>query len=296
MLEGALKAYRKDADGPLAERLRFLEGLSAIQSEIQSAERAYALTGPETAREALVTGQPLFLSAPPVLPSGEFVAAVQRVAAYVAEEAGLDEPQAAALREADFAGALTEDRLEHAARSTDVFVAEVAEALGASEGADLKPVTVAYVLISALVPVFSAGAVSALEAVGGVDKKAWTLGMCPVCGSPATIGLTGEGTKLHGAERTLWCGLCHTEWEYDRLRCVRCGNRDTSKLRYTYIEGDPAHRLHLCDVCHGYARFVFADELGIPVSLAVEDAVMAELDAVARSQGYTPAGDPESTD
>ena len=62
-------------------------------------------------------------------------------------------------------------------------------------------------------------------------------------------------------------------------------------LRYTYLEHDPAHRLHLCDECHGYARFVFEDELGKPVSMVVEDAVSTTLDAVARANGYTPEGD-----
>lgn len=291
MLEGALEAYREDADAPLAERLRFLEGLIAIQSELEASVGPHVLPDVETAREGLLTGQPVFLSSPPALPAGEFVAAVQRVAAYIAEKAGLDESQAAALRSADFDGALTEDALQHAVQSTDAFVAQVAQAIGAAEEADLKPVTVAYVLVSALVPFFSAAAVSALGTLGGVDSQAWSLGTCPACGSPATIGLKGESTKLQGGERMLWCGLCHTEWSYERLRCVRCGNRATDKLRYTYIEGDSAHRLHLCDECHGYARIVFADELAKPVSMAVEDAVMAPLDSVAREAGYTAAGD-----
>jgi len=36
---------------------------------------------------------------------------------------------------------------------------------------------------------------------------------------------------------------------------------------------------------------VFVGELGKPVSMVVEDAVTAGLDAVARSEGYTAAGD-----
>jgi len=49
--------------------------------------------------------------------------------------------------------------------------------------------------------------------------------------------------------------------------------------------------VHLCDECHGYTRFMFVDDLGKPVSMVVEDAVTATLDAVASEQGYTATGD-----
>ncbi len=110
-------------------------------------------------------------------------------------------------------------------------------------------------------------------------------------GSAAAMGSMGERTQTQGAQRTLWCGLCHAEWSCERIRCVRCGTRTPSSLRYSYLEGDSVHRLHLCEECHGYARFVFTDELDKPLSMVVEDAVSTTLDAVARTEGYTPEGD-----
>lgn len=294
MLKEALEAYRAEAEGPMAERLRFLQGLAEIQSEITVGD-TLTLPDADTASEAMVTGQPLFLSAPPVLPRDEFITAVDRIATYVADEAGLEEDQAAALRAADFATELTAEALESATHSVDEFVVRMVAALGAGEDAALKPATVAYVLVSAIVPFFSGAASQLLAALPELDLKAWTLGTCPVCGSPASIGFVGESTKLQGGERKLWCALCHTEWTYDRIRCVRCGSRSSDKLRYVHVDGDPAHRVHLCDECHGYAKFVFTDELGKPLSLIVEDAVSTAMDSVALSQGYTPAGDGGAT-
>lgn len=291
MLKGALEAYRTEAEGPMAERLRFLEGLTGLQSDIAVGEGSFTLVDADTAAEAVVTGQPLFLSAPPALPRDEFITAVGRIAAYVADEAGLEPEQADALRAADFAGELTVEAVETAARSVDEFVVRMVAALGAGEETALKPATVAYVLVSAIIPFFSTTASELLKSLPELDLNTWTLGTCPVCGSPASIGFVGESTKLQGGERTLWCGLCHTEWAYDRIRCVRCGSRSSDKLRYVHIDGDSAHRVHLCDECHGYTRFVFADELAKPLSLIVEDAVSTSLDSVALSQGYTPAGD-----
>ena len=291
MLQDAFDAYRVDADGPLSERLRFLEGLVAIQTEVAATATPSAVSDAEVAHEGLLTGQPLFLAAPPTLPRDEFVAAVERIAAYVAQEAGLDEAQAAALRAADFAGAITGERLRDAASSVDLFVAQISAAVGANADADLKPATCAYVVVSALSPFFASGAKAAVESLGGLDKKSWTLGTCPVCGSPATLGVMGESTKEKGSERVLWCGLCHTKWVSERLACARCGNRAADRLRYVHVDGDPAHRLHLCDECHGYLRVVFASDLAKPLSMVVEDAVTATLDGVARNEGYTATGE-----
>jgi FdhE protein len=284
-------AYLQTAKGSDAARLRFLKGIWEIQSRIEAVDRHYDAPDADTAREALVTGQPLFLISAPEVPLAEYADAVSRIARYASEMAGLPAEQAEALRGADFAGGIDQERLAGAARSPEAFVADVATEMGAQPGGPLTPATAAFVLISALVPFLTGPAQSAREALGEFDQSAWGAGHCPVCGAAASMGRMGESMQLKGAERTLWCGLCHAEWGYERLRCVRCGCRNPDKLRYTYVEGDSAHRVHLCDECHGYTRFVFVDDLGKPVSMVVEDAVTATLDAVASEQGYTATGD-----
>jgi FdhE protein len=284
-------AYLQTAEGAEAARLRFLEGLWKIQSRIEAADRSYDAPDPGAAREALLSGQPIFLVSAPEVPLAEYADAVSRIARYASEMAGLPVEQAEALRSVDFTPAIGAERLVDAVCSSEAFVAAVASDVGAQPEGPLTPATVAFVLISALVPFLTGPSARACEALGESDLSAWTTGRCPVCGADASVGRMGESTKMQGAPRTLWCGLCHAEWGYERLRCVRCGGRNPDRLRYTYIEGDPAHRVHLCDECHGYTRFVFVDDLGKPVSMVVEDVVTVPLHAVALERGYSARGD-----
>jgi FdhE protein len=258
---------------------------------VEATDRPYDVPAADAAREALSTGKPLFALSAPEVPVAEYSSAVSRIARYASEMAGLPDEQAKALLGADFAGAIDAVGLSGAVLSPEVFAAQVADAMGVGPDTPLTPATVAFVLISALVPFLTRASQSACSELGGLSQGAWTEGRCPVCGASAALGRMGESTKLKGAERNLWCGLCHAEWDYERLRCVRCGSRNPDVLRYSYIEGDPAHRVHLCDECHGYTKFVFLDDLGKPASMVVEDAVTARLDAVAIEQGYTATGD-----
>lgn len=109
---------------------------------------------------------------------------------------------------------------------------------------------------------------------------------CPVCGGQAAlayIGPTGSG-KPNG--RTLYCAQCGSTWEFERVRCARCGAQNQEHLHYKSIEGDDVHRLHLCDECHGYLRTFFVQDNALqPFAPEVEDAVMAKLDAVAARLG-----------
>jgi FdhE protein len=291
MVKRATDSYLESAEGSAAARLRFLEGLWAIQSGIEAVDRPYDVPEADAARDALVTGQPLFLVSPPDVPLNEYVKAAKAVAAYVCEAAGLPEEQVEALERADLVAAITAERLASAVRTPDAFFSAVAAALGVSKSSPLTYATVAFVLASALVPFLTGPSSRARGALGEADLRTWRSGTCPVCGSAAAMGRMGERSDKQGGERALWCGLCHAEWPYERIRCVRCGARNPGSLRYSYLEGDPVHRLHLCDECHGYARFVFEDELRKPLSMVVEDAASATLDAVARVEGYTPDGD-----
>ena len=283
-------AYLETAEGSDAARLRFLQGLWEIQAVAAAVIRPYHAPAPDVAREALVAGRPIFSVSAPEVPVAEYVDVAKQIARYVSETAGLSAEQSSELLGADLAGAIDADLLTQAVLSPEAFVAEVASRMGLTPESALTPITVAFVLISALVPFLVGPSSVALEA-SEFDFRAWGSGRCPVCGADASMGMMGESSQLQGAERRLWCGHCHAEWSYERLRCVRCGTRNPDVLRYKYVEGDPAHRLHLCEECHGYAKFTFIDDLGKPVSMVVEDAVTAVLEAVAAEQGYTATGD-----
>lgn len=291
LVSRAAEAYLQTVEGSDAARLRFLTGLWEVQADIESAGAPYDPPDAEAAKDALVTGQPLFLVSAPSVPLTAYTDAVARIARYVSEHAGLPAEQADALCDADFAAAIDEHALAGAFRSPDTFVADVADAMGVEPEGTLTAATVAFVLVSALVPFLTGPSRAALGTLSGAGRALWTGGDCPVCGGAASMGRMGESTQMKGAERTLWCGMCHAEWGYERIRCVRCGARNPGKLRYSHLEEDPAHRVHLCDECKGYTRFVFVDEVDKPVSMQVEDAMSAILDVVAADIGYTVTGD-----
>ena len=283
--------HLQTAEGSGAARLRFLGGLWDIQSRIAAVNRPYEAPDAQAGRDALVTRQQLFLVGTPVVSVAEYVDAAARIARYASETAGLSAEQAEALLAVDFSAIVDEERLAGAASCPDGFVAAIADEMAAQPGSALAPATIAFVLASALVPFLVGPAARAVEVLGEIDAGVWAEGRCPVCGSAASAGRMSETTQLMGAQRTLWCGMCHTEWGIERIKCARCGSRNPDVLHYTYVEQDPAHRLHLCDECHGYTKFVFVDDLDTPVSMVVEDAVMTTLDAAALAQGYTATGD-----
>ena len=291
LVRRAAATYLETAVGSDAARLRFLEGLWEIQADIESLARPYAPPPGAEAAEALVNGQTLFALSAPEIPIAAYSDAVDRIARYTGERAGLPAEQADALKSTDFSAVLNEERLAGAIHSPDAFVAQVVSDLGAHPSGPLTPATLAFVLISALVPFLVGPSEAALSALGVFDRRAWGHGRCPVCGAAASLGRMGESTSLKGAERVLWCGVCHAEWGYERIRCVRCGTRNPDKLRYSHLENDPAHRIHLCDECHGYAKFVFVNDLRKPLSMVVEDAVTTTLEEVALGNGYTATGD-----
>ncbi len=106
---------------------------------------------------------------------------------------------------------------------------------------------------------------------------------CPCCASEATLAYVGPTDASDGNGRRLHCSQCGCDWEFERIRCPRCGTRREESLRYVSLEGDDAHRLYVCDECGGYVRTRFVDPATLlPFSPEVEDVVMATLDAVAQ--------------
>jgi FdhE protein len=115
----------------------------------------------------------------------------------------------------------------------------------------------------------------------------WERGHCPTCGSWPLLG------EFRGLEQTrfLRCGLCAAEWEFPRLQCPFCGERDHRQLGYLSVEGeDVRYRAATCDVCRGYVKMVSTlSRLGGP-SLLVANVSTLHLDLAAADRGYvTPA-------
>ncbi len=111
---------------------------------------------------------------------------------------------------------------------------------------------------------------------------------CPVCASPAGVARVGGGGKTKGRSRTLWCPQCGCVWDFERVRCARCGTQNQGHLHFFNVEGDDNHRIQTCDECGGYIRTVYEEDDPLknlyPFSFEVEDVLMARLDLIAYRQ------------
>ncbi len=119
--------------------------------------------------------------------------------------------------------------------------------------------------------------------------------LCPACGSAPMMAHVGGVTSSSGRGRLLVCPQCGATWEFERVRCTRCGTQNQGHLHYYNIEGDDPHRIATCDECGGYMRTLFSeDQLGELCSYEVEDVVMAKLDAVAQNPRLAGGNDQKS--
>ncbi|OAI54497.1 hypothetical protein AYO44_14860 [Planctomycetaceae bacterium SCGC AG-212-F19] len=193
---------------------------------------------------------------------------------------------ALAQRRADAAPALA-----HAIRSGKLAIADLASAvlarqpekiheIAGSLGLDvsLTGSVVSLTLFPVLVPI-QAG----LESL--VSSGAWAEGYCPVCGSYPKLG------EFRGLEqiRFLRCGLCAAQWQFPRLRCPGCGQRDHRQLGYLHVEGEENKwRAAICEECRQYVKMVSTLTPLTPLQLLVTDVATVHVDLLAADKGYSP--------
>jgi formate dehydrogenase maturation protein FdhE len=115
-----------------------------------------------------------------------------------------------------------------------------------------------------------------------LDDAADLPGTCPACGNPPRLSLlSGEGGR-----RKLACGMCRTEWPYQRIGCPFCGCVDQGRLRYFTVDGEPDRAVEVCDGCRRYLKQVRLAKEGDQVSPLDLDVGSARLDVLARREGY----------
>ena len=209
--------------------------------------------------------------------------AIERLVRCMDYQGALAPEASAALAGRDWAKVVGSPVLQTAGAQPGAWLEDFQGAC-ASLGMDESSARVATLIASlALRPFLEKAAQRAIKAIAdaGIDQRRFTT--CPVCGCEPAVARVAGGAATKGRQRTLWCGQCGASWEFERVRCTRCGTRNQGHLHYHSIEGDDAHRIQSCDECGGYIRTVFGeDELQLaPFSFEVEDVVMARLDAIA---------------
>ena len=108
--------------------------------------------------------------------------------------------------------------------------------------------------------------------------------LCPFCGSkPVAAILRPEGD---GANRSLLCCLCFTEWDFRRLLCPHCGEEDKDKLPVYIAEEFPHIRVEACDTCRTYIKSVDLTRNGLAVP-EVDELASISLDFWAAQNGYS---------
>jgi FdhE protein len=116
---------------------------------------------------------------------------------------------------------------------------------------------------------------------------AWDRGYCPTCGSWPLLG------EFRGLEQIRWlrCGLCAAEWQFPRIGCPFCDNRDHEQLGSLHIEGEQdQRRLATCEACHGYVKMLATLGPLSQAQLLVADVATLLLDLAAAQRGYAASG------
>ena len=106
---------------------------------------------------------------------------------------------------------------------------------------------------------------------------------CPFCQQRPAAGVlrdAGQGTR-----RALVCGLCFTEWAFERIGCPSCGEQRFDALPVYTAEQVAAVRIDGCDSCGVYLKTIDASKDGTAVP-EVDDLATLTLDLWAREHGY----------
>ena len=112
----------------------------------------------------------------------------------------------------------------------------------------------------------------------------WSLGYCPVCGLwPPMARLEPEVGR-----RFLWCIGCDGQWQFPRIRCPFCLERDQEKLGYLTVDGWPGYRVYTCDSCGRYIKCRDERRPRDLISMDMDTDYLStfSLDTAAGNEGY----------
>lgn len=107
--------------------------------------------------------------------------------------------------------------------------------------------------------------------------------VCPFCRSKPLAGvLRPEGD---GGKRSLVCSFCYTEWDYVRIACPACEERDEKKLCVYSTPAFDCVRVEGCETCHVYIKTVDLTKNGRAIP-EVDELAAIPLTLWADEQGY----------
>ncbi|MDR1713318.1 MAG: formate dehydrogenase accessory protein FdhE [Coriobacteriales bacterium] len=292
-IDQAIDAYSTILAADDRQRLEFFRGLWEIQAEIAASNAAFATNVTEAVEKLpdanIIEGwywqeKPVLHCAPLAIEEAQLAGNAAHIATYFTEAGGLNSTTVAALDACNWPELVHNGSVGLAGTDPQAYLAAC---LSQTTQQLSKPVqTLAWMVLGASLRPLLEGYAQAIMGLLNLKRGNQIHNKplhCPICGSPATAAFVGPVPSGAKNGRQLFCGVCGTAWEFERIRCGRCGTQNQSKLHYFHIDGDDAHRLYLCDECGEYTRTAFTDSLRVPVSYEVEDVVMARLDMAAQS-------------
>lgn len=292
LLNKVIESYEDRLDEPDKERLAFFKGIWEEMDRWSDGSIAadYAYPDEERIREAWSADEPVLSIAPCTLSRERLATIFDALTAYVCAAGVLSEADATALAGIDGAGLMGEREIGLAGTNPEGFLDAIVSALEERETPGEVVGLVAVIAMLALRVELEPIAVRLKKGLPQSSSHHRPL-RCPVCGSaPALARVGGESSPTDGRGRTLYCQQCGCEWDFERIRCARCGTRNQGHLHYFNIEGDDGHRIATCDECGSYIRTVFIEEALAPFSFEVEEVITARLDALARDPRFQASG------
>jgi len=111
-------------------------------------------------------------------------------------------------------------------------------------------------------------------------------GHCPACGSAPIVSYRKELPESNGAARFLVCGLCGTEWAFNRIRCPSCQEENPAKLPGFQSDVHRNVRIEACETCRRYVKSLDLTLDARPLP-EVDDLVSLAMDLWAIEEGWT---------
>lgn len=111
-------------------------------------------------------------------------------------------------------------------------------------------------------------------------------GHCPACGSAPIVSYRKELPETNGGARFLVCGLCGTDWPFNRIRCPSCQEEDPAKLPGFQSDVHKNARIEACETCRRYVKSLDLTLDARPLP-EVDDLVSLAMDLWAIEEGWT---------
>lgn len=132
-----------------------------------------------------------------------------------------------------------------------------------------------------------------------LERRPWTEGYCPFCGSPPAIASLSrfdnsqsEGLVGGGGKKLLTCSLCAHQWTFRRDICPACGNSDDDQRELLFVEDNRHERIEACKACGSYLLCIDLREVDGDVRMEAAPLGLVHLDLIARKSNYSPLAAP----